>query len=211
MLTATPASSPQTTQAPSRSEPAREAPRQEPNSPAAQRFREALQQAKGGKPDLPQTLRKGAKQEQPDGLATAVPPPVAPPLQQSQERGAPLKRDEKAALDASGAGHSDALAPVHTAEGAEAAARTMDPATMDMAAKFAERLALTPHTAGDTQLMLDPARFSVTQVTISGSAEDMSFAYESGAGDREGSPDEEALRQRLEARGIKVGSVERKA
>jgi hypothetical protein len=215
MLTGTQGTSDsQSAQAP-RSSPPQGARKPEPNSPEALRFRQSLQEAAGGKQDLHKGLQKDLRKdlkEQADGLAQPAPAMPALLPQDQQPKGV-LKFDDKVKTEVANTGQrAEPLANLHSAESTPAASRSVDLTTAGLAAQFAERLALSPVSGGDTQLMLDPSRFSVTQVTISGGAgEDLSFAYESGAGDREGSPDEETLRQRLEARGIRVGSVARKS
>lgn len=185
----------------------------EANSPEALRFREKLQEIAGGKHDMPHTSRNGLKGKPEDPGQDM--PFVAPLLQPALEQKALLKAHDQSKIDALGGGQSEPAAQLHADAGADPVLKMGDAATTtlaaEFAAKFAERLALAPIAAGDTQLLLDPGRFSVHSVTISGGAgEDLSFAYESEPGDRDGSPDEQALRERLEARGIKVGSVARK-
>ncbi|MET1755790.1 hypothetical protein ABVV53_10020 [Novosphingobium sp. RD2P27] len=108
--------------------------------------------------------------------------------------------------------------PQALAQGAVVSVEAPAPSSVDlsgaaMAAKFAERLTLAAHSGGEIQLLLDPARFTVTSVTISGHPDgNMSFAYQSGSS-KDGSgatPDEEALRQRLEARGLSVAKIEQR-
>lgn len=180
----------------------------DPNSPAAQRFQEKLRALGGEKHDKPGVLLKQRKTGA-DELGAASQATQATPHEMRNE----LAKSKQDGVDASGALQGATEGRADAVEGELGAPRTAIAATATgLAEKFAERLALTPVSAGDTHLMLDPSRFSVSNVTISGrSGDDLTFAYDRGnsgnGGDAE--PDEAALRRRLEARGIKVGSIER--
>jgi hypothetical protein len=84
-----------------------------------------------------------------------------------------------------------------------------DPTSAALTAKFAERLALPSQTVAESQVLLDSSRYLVSSVTISGGADEgMSLSYNGNSANGEGGPhDEETLRQRLEARGLKVAEI----
>ncbi len=84
-----------------------------------------------------------------------------------------------------------------------------DPASAALTAKFAERLALPAQMTSETQVLLDISRYAVSSVTVTGEwKEGISLSYEGQSANGEGAQqDEEALRQRLEARGLKVARI----
>lgn len=190
-----------------------------PRSPAPQRpadgrhepatapeFREKLRELGGKAQDRPMLGHHKQRKSHEDGAAAEMAGPLL-----ARENAA--VREEPQSFEPCGglaapAGQGGAA----IAEPELAAATSMDVATAEMAGKFAERLALSPIGAGDTHLLLDPGRYAVSNVTIAGRAEEgLAFSYEGGgSGERDGHPDEEALRLRLEARGLKVASIARR-
>jgi hypothetical protein len=83
-----------------------------------------------------------------------------------------------------------------------------DPASTALTAQFAERLALPAQMTSETQVLFDISRYAVSSVTVTGGSKDgLSLSYEGHSNGEGGQHDEEALRQRLEARGLKVVKI----
>ncbi|MBB4858856.1 hypothetical protein HNO88_002182 [Novosphingobium chloroacetimidivorans] len=207
MLNAAAASAPQRSAGAAPARPDRLAPKQDHGSEAAEAFRDKLQALGKDKAEGPRTLRK-REMHKPDELALA-----APPMEATTHHLARGQQDGRAVAEASVAPSPQPLG--HHAEGAVAdmGARSGDPASASLTARFAERLGLPSHTAGETHVQLDSSRYGVSNVTMSGRSEEgMSLLYDGGSADGNGRQhDEEALRQRLEARGLKVAGIHRKS
>jgi hypothetical protein len=82
-----------------------------------------------------------------------------------------------------------------------------DPASTALTAQFAERLALPAQMTSETQVLFDIPRYAVSSVTVTGGSDGLSLSYEGHSNGEGGQHDEEALRQRLEARGLKVTKI----
>lgn len=80
-----------------------------------------------------------------------------------------------------------------------------------LASRFAERLHLPAQANGPSQIYLDAQHYHVSKAVISGGADEgLSVAYrQSGSQERDGNDaaDRDSLRQRLEARGLKVADI----
>jgi hypothetical protein len=203
-------SSPSTPQRPASVAPARSeraAPRQDHGSDAAQAFRDKLQALSKDKPQAPRDLRKREVQGAED-LAF-----VATPVEVKAEHPARGKQDSRVPTEVTAAPAQPHEARAEMPAVDLGGSRAGDTASMTLTAKFAERLALPGQGVAETHVQLDTARYLVSSVTVSGlSEEGMSLSYQGGSADGEGaSQDEEALRQRLEARGLKVSGIRRRS
>lgn len=189
----------------------RATPRAEPPRPQevagksdhAERFASALarQEERKGKP-------KGLLDTRADAGDTPQPAPVAV----RPEAPVAKKADAPKAVEKQDAGDGSAAAPTERhAAAANPAPLPAAPATAELAAQFAERIALPASGTGQSQVQFDERLYAVSSVVIeSGVGEGLSISYQASS-DTGGHPSEgeDGLRRRLEARGLKVGAIGR--
>lgn len=186
------------------SQPDAPAPRQEgqldvrSDSDHAARFASALARHKDGK--------NGGKLL--DGSAD-LPPDTAAQLARALPDRPLLKKDDK--QDDPGQPLS---AVTHDKGGQQATGEMPSPtaaaaASQVMTAEFAARLALPQGGLAQSHVQLDERLYAVSNIVIeSGSTEGLSISYETSADSGTSHSDrEDSLRQRLEARGLTVGTV----
>jgi hypothetical protein len=139
-------------------------------------------------------------------------PAWAPPQSDAAQTPTDPSKHERTAGAVADAAHPQGQAHEQRAETPIASPGTSsagDPASAALTAKFAERLALPAQMASETQVLLDISRYAVSSVTVTGSTnEGLSLSYDGHSANGDGGQqDEEALRQRLEARGLKVAKI----
>jgi len=183
--------------------------RQPARSEDAETFERLLKDGDRAVPDKDGKKRGARKAKDPDAAPVVAagqsPLPMPSQSKDNTDRAGRLPSAPAGAMVDQSAATTQST-PAGTATGGEQLA-----ADAALASRFAERLHLPAQAGGQSQLYLDAQHYHVSKAVIGGGADEgLSVAYrQSGSPDRDGNDaaDRDSLRQRLEARGLKVADI----